>query len=111
MNEITQHTGCRLALAAIKQRIQTSQTRAARAVNAELQGLYRDIGCQLDAWQRERAWGSALVEQMAQDLQSSYSGMKGFSRTSLLAMQQLRVFFCPQFEVVPPAVGRMCSAR
>ena len=65
MSEITHHTDYRQALAVIKQRIQVSQTRAVLAVNAELLGLYWDIGRQLDAWQRERAWGSAVVAQMA----------------------------------------------
>jgi predicted nuclease of restriction endonuclease-like (RecB) superfamily len=107
MSEITHHTDYRQALAAIKQRIQSSQTRAVLAVNAELLGLYWDIGRQLDAWQRERAWGSAVVEQMAQDLQASYPGMKGFSRTSLFAMRQFYAFFSPRFEVVPQPVGQM----
>ena len=107
MSEITHHTDYRQALAAIKQRIQSSQTRAVLAVNAELLGLYWDIGRQLDAWQRERAWGSAVVEQMAPDLQASYPGMKGFSRTSLFAMRQFYAFFSPQFEVVPQPVGQM----
>ena len=107
MGNITHHSDYRLALAAIKQRIQSSQTRAVLAVNAELLGLYWDIGRQLDAWQRERAWGSAVVEQMAQDLQASYPGMRGFSRTSLFAMRQFYAFFSPQFEVVPQPVGQM----
>lgn len=107
MSEITNRTEYRQALAAIKQRIQSSQTRAVLAANAELLGLYWDIGRQLDVWQRERAWGSAVVEQMAQDLQTSYPGMKGFSRTSLFAMRQFYAFFSPRFEVVPQPVGQM----
>ena len=107
MSDITQHTDYRQALATIKQRIQTSRTRAVLAVNAELLGLYWDIGRQLDAWQRERAWGSAVVEQMAQDLQVSYPGMKGFSRSSLFAMRQIYAFFGSQFEFVPQAVGQL----
>lgn len=107
MSKITHHTDYRQAQAAIKQRIQTSQTRAVLAVNAELLGLYWNIGRQLDVWQRERAWGSTGVEQMAQDLQVSYPGMKSFSRTSLFAMRQFYAFFSPQFEVVPQAVGQM----
>ncbi len=107
MNDITHHTDYRQALAAIKQRIQSSQTRAVLAVNAELLALYWDIGRQLDAWQRERAWGSAVVEQMALDLQASYPGIKGFSRTSLFAMRQFYTFFSPQFDVVPQPVGQM----
>lgn len=55
MSEVSLTTDYRQALAAIKQRIQTSQTRAVLAVNAELLGLYWDLGRQLDAWQRERA--------------------------------------------------------
>ena len=65
MTDITQHTDYRQTIAAIKQRIQASQTRAVLAVNTELLNLYWDIGRQLDTWQRERAWGSAVVEQMA----------------------------------------------
>ncbi len=107
MSDITHHADYRQALASIKQRIQTSQTRAVLAVNAELLNLYWDIGRQLDAWQRERAWGSAVVEQMALDLQDSYPGVKGFSRTSLFAMRQFYAFFSPQFEVVPQPVGQM----
>lgn len=107
MSKITHHTDYRQALVAIKQRIQSSQTHAVLAVNAELLGLYWDIGRQLDVWQRERAWGSAVVEQMAQDLQASYPGMKGFSRTSLFAMRQFYAFFSPRFEVVPQPVGQL----
>jgi len=107
MSEITQHSDYRKALAAIKQRIQASQTRAVLAVNAELLGLYWDIGRQLDVWQRERQWGAAVVEKMASDLQASYPGIKGFSRTSLFAMRQFYSFFSPHFEFVPQAVGQL----
>jgi predicted nuclease of restriction endonuclease-like (RecB) superfamily len=58
-------------------------------------------------WQGERGWGAAVLEQMARDLQVTYPGMKGFSRTSLFAMRQLYAFFSPQFECVPQAVGQM----
>jgi hypothetical protein len=105
MSEITHRSDDRQALAIIKQRIQMSQTRAVLAVNAELLGLYWDIGRQLDARQRERAWGSAVVEQMAMALQATHPGMKGFSRSSLFAMRQCYAFFSPQFEVVPQPVG------
>jgi hypothetical protein len=53
----------------------------------------------------ERAWGSAMVEQMALDWQATYPGMKGFSSSSLFAMRQFYAFFSPLFEVVPQPVG------
>ena len=46
MTDITQHTDYRQTIAAIKQRIQASQTRAVLAVNTELLNLYWDIGRQ-----------------------------------------------------------------
>lgn len=107
MSEITQHIDYHQALASIKQRIQAAQVRAVLSVNAELLTLYWDIGRQLDTWQRERAWGSAVVEQMALDLQVTYPGMKGFSRTSLFAMRQFYAFFSPRFEFVPQPVGQL----
>ena len=107
MNDITHHPDYRLALEAIKQRIQSAQLRAVWSVNAELLNLYWDIGRQLQQWQSERGWGAAVVERMALDLQATYPGMKGFSRTSLFAMRQLHAFFSPVFESVPQAVGQM----
>jgi hypothetical protein len=94
MSEITQHRDDRKALAAIKQRIQASQTRAVLAVNAEQLGLYWDSGPHLTLWQPEREWGSAVVKQMA-------------SETCLYAMRQIFAFFAPHFEFVPQAVGQL----
>jgi predicted nuclease of restriction endonuclease-like (RecB) superfamily len=107
MSEITSNSDYRLALTDIKQRIQAAQARAVLAVNTELLGLYWDIGRRLLQWQGELGWGAAVVEQMARDLQDTYPGMKGFSRTSLFAMRQLYAFFSPQFELVPQPVGQM----
>ena len=107
MSDITHHPDYRLALESIKQRIQSAQVRAVWAVNAELLNLYWDIGRQLQQWQSERDWGSAVVERMALDLQAAYPGMKGFSRNSLFAMRQFHAFFSPTFEFVPQAVGQM----
>ena len=87
MSDITHNQDYRLALEAIKQRIQSAQLRAVRVVNAELLNLYWDIGRQLQQWQNERGWGAAVAERMALDLQATYPGMKGFSRTSLFAMR------------------------
>jgi predicted nuclease of restriction endonuclease-like (RecB) superfamily len=107
MSEITNNSDYRQALADIKQRIQAARLRALLAVNTELLSLYWDIGRTLVRWQGERGWGAAVVEQMARDLQITYPGMKGFSRTSLFAMRQLYAFFSPQFEFVPQPVGQM----
>ena len=107
MSEISSNSEYRLAIEDIKLRIQATRVRAVFAVNAELLGLYWDIGRKLLRWQSEQAWGAAVVAQMASDLHATYPEMKGFSRSSLFAMRQLVTFFSPQFEFVPQAVGQM----
>ena len=97
MTALAHHTDYRQGLEDIKRRIQSAQTRAVLAANTELLQLYWDIGRQLAQWQKERDWGTAVVEQMATDLQSAYPGIKGFSRPSLFAMRQSYAFFSPRF--------------
>ena len=97
MTALAHHTDYRQGLEDIKQRIQSAQTRAVLAANTELLQLYWDIGRQLAQWQKERDWGTAVVEQMATDLQSAYPGIKGFSRPSLFAMRQFYAFLSPRF--------------
>ena len=97
MTALAHHTDYRQGLEDIKQRIQSAQTRAVLAANTELLQLYWDIGRQLAQWQKERDWGTAVVEQMATDLQSAYPGIKGFSRPSLFAMRPFYAFFSPRF--------------
>ena len=98
MTALAHHTDYRQGLEDIKRRIQSAQVRAVLAANTELLQLYWDIGRQLAQWQKERDWGTAVVEQMATDLQSAYPGIKGFSRPSLFAMRQFYAFFSPRFE-------------
>lgn len=107
MNEINLHQDYSSALKDIKQRIQTTQMRAILAVNQELLQLYWHIGQALVTLQQAQGWGKAVVEQMAADLQTEYPGIQGFSRNSLFAMRQFYLFFSPQFETVPQAVGQM----
>ena len=97
MTALARHTDYRQGLEDIKRRIQSAQTRAVLAANTELLQLYWDIGRQLAQWQKERDWGTAVVEQMATDLQSTYPGIKGFSRPSLFAMRQFYAFLSPRF--------------
>ena len=110
MTALAHHTDYRQGLEDIKRRIQSAQTRAVLAANTELLQLYWDIGRQLAQWQKERDWGTAVVEQMATDLQSAYPGIKGFSRPSLFAMRQFYAFLSPrsgQFEFVSQPVRQI----
>ena len=73
----------------IKDRIKSAQLTAARAVNRELIRLYWDIGESIVKKQIEQDWGSAVVEELAKELQLEFPGMQGFSSRNVWKMRNL----------------------
>ena len=70
-------------LADVKGRIQTSQTRAVLAVNAELVRLYWDIGRIIDGRQQREGWGAAVIPRLAKELKNELPELKGFSERNI----------------------------
>lgn len=71
----------------LKKRIQQSQIKAALAVNSELIQLYWDIGKAIVEKQEQERWGSQVIEKLCKDLQKTFPGMQGFSRTNISRMR------------------------
>jgi predicted nuclease of restriction endonuclease-like (RecB) superfamily len=74
-------------LADIKTRVTSARQRAALAANAELIGLYWQIGRDILQRQSAQGWGSKVIERLARDLREAFPEMKGFSRANLLYMR------------------------
>jgi len=74
-------------LADIKTRVMAARQRAALAVNAELIGLYWQIGRDILQRQAEQGWGSKVIERLARDLRAAFPQMKGFSMRNLMYMR------------------------
>lgn len=74
-------------LGEIKQRIQSAQYEALRAVNRELIALYWDIGRLIVSRQQGETWGKSVVKTLAQDLQHEFPGITGFSASNLWRMK------------------------
>ena len=70
-------------LADVKQRIQSAQTRAVLAVNAELVRLYWDIGRIIDERQQREGWGTAVIPRLAKELKNELPELKGFSERNI----------------------------
>ncbi len=62
-------------LVELKGKVRSSQVKAAIAVNSALIEFYWELGMMIS--EKESLWGDKLVEQVAQDLQSEFPGMKG----------------------------------
>jgi hypothetical protein len=63
----------------IKERIYESQYRALKSVNTELISLYWGIGESIIEKQEQHGWGKSVVENLSDDLQKEFPGVKGFS--------------------------------
>lgn len=87
----------------LKHRIRSAQVQAMTKVNEELIRLYWEIGREITERQEKEGWGTQVIERLAKDLQNSFPGTGGFSRTNVFRM---RAFFLA-YQKVPQAVGQL----
>lgn len=71
----------------LKERIRSTQVKAALAVNQELVLLYWQIGREILQRQQEEGWGAKVVDRLAQDLKIEFPEMTGFSPRNLKYMR------------------------
>ena len=71
----------------IKQRIRHAQYEAMRAVNTEIIALYWEIGRSI-AEKQSNGWGKSVVEQLSNDIQTEFPGIKGFGSRNIWYMVQ-----------------------
>jgi len=90
----------------IKERILSSQVKAALAVNRELITLYWEIGSRVYLKQKSEGWGAKTIEKLAQDLKSAFPDMKGFSLTNIKYMVQFAREY-PDFAISQQVVGQI----
>jgi predicted nuclease of restriction endonuclease-like (RecB) superfamily len=83
-------------LSDLKEKVRTSQQKAVLQVNQQLILLYHHIGSEIIRLQREKGWGSKVIDQLSRDLQSAFSDMKGFSTRNLKYMRQ----FASEYESI-----------
>src|SRR3989344_4396350 len=99
-----------LFLRDIKDRIKEAQYSALKAVNKELISLYWNIGQKIVEKQNSAGWGKSIVENLANDLQKEFIGIKGFSSQNLWYMRQ----FYSEYRNNPklqPMVGEISWAK
>ncbi len=107
----TVHSNFAGLLADVKGRIQSAQTRAVRAVNAELVRLYWDIGRIIVDRQRREGWGAAVIPRLASKLRNELPELKGFSQRNIGRMIAFyQEYLDPQI-FLPPAVAKLDLAN
>jgi predicted nuclease of restriction endonuclease-like (RecB) superfamily len=71
----------------LKEKIRSTQIKAALAVNQELVLLYWQIGREILQRQQEEGWGAKVVDRLARDLKLEFPEMTGFSPRNLNYMR------------------------
>lgn len=80
-------------LTQLKEKVKSTQLRAAISVNQELIGLYWYIGQKILEKQKTTSWGSKFIEALSYDLQSSFPETHGFSKRNLERMRQFSALY------------------
>lgn len=80
-------------LSDLKEKVRTSQQRAVVQVNQQLILLYHHIGSEIIRLQKEKGWGSKVIDQLSKDLKRAFPNMRGFSSTNLKYMRLLAESF------------------
>jgi predicted nuclease of restriction endonuclease-like (RecB) superfamily len=90
----------------LKGRIRTAQVRAGLAVSWELVLLYWSIGRDLSQRFATEEWGGKIIDRLAQDLQSEFPGVEGFSPRNLRYMRSLAEAW-PEEEILQQLVAKL----
>lgn len=83
----------------LKIRISEARQRAAILVNKELLLMYWEVGNTIIDMQAKEGWGAKTIDRLAQDLQSEFPDMKGFSVRNLKYMKSFAETY-PDFQIV-----------
>jgi len=90
----------------LKAKVGAAQIKAAVKVNVELNLLYWDIGTTILEKQEEHGWGAKIIDRLANDLSSSFPGVKGFSTRNLKYMRSFAAAY-PDKQFVQQAVAQI----
>jgi len=96
-------------LADVKQRIQTTQTRAVLAVNSELVRLYWDIGHIIAQRQKRAGWGAGVIPRLVQELKNEMPELKGFSERNIGRMIAFYKQYPDPSSILPQAVAELAG--
>lgn len=97
-------------LTEIKSRIRQAQNRAIHAANAEMIGLYWDIGRMIHQRQQEDGWGSGVIPRLAADLRNELPEEKGFSERNIGRMIAFYREYSDSSVILPQPVAKSPGA-
>ena len=80
-------------LSELKEKVRSSQLKAAVKVNYELLDLYWNLGKEIVEKQKEYSWGDSFLKLLSSDLRNEFPDMKGFSAENLKHIRYWYIFY------------------
>lgn len=80
-------------LSDLKEKVRSSQLKAAVKVNYELLDLYWNLGKEIVEKQKEYSWGDRFLKLLSSDLRNEFPDMKGFSAENLKHIRYWYIFY------------------
>lgn len=111
MSDLVSNNEYRDWICSIKSRVQTSQIKAAVAVNYAMLELYWFLGEQIIERQETAHWGDGFLKQMSKDLLQEFPEIKGFSLRNLKYMRQWVRFWTDAPEIRQQAVAQLAQSK
>lgn len=85
----------------LKERIRSSQQRAALIVNRELLDLYWELGHTILSMQQSEGWGARVIDRLSADLKADFPEFKGLSVRNLKYMRAFAEAY-PEYKQASP---------
>ena len=92
-SSITNDKDYKKLLSEFKEKVKSSQFKAAIKVNYELLDLYWALGEYIVKTQEKHSWGDSFIKLLAEDLQKEFPNMKGFSQTNIKYIRRWYSFY------------------
>ena len=87
-------------LTSLKQRIRTTQLKAAVQVNREMLRLYWNLGEDICEKQKQYKWGSNFMKQLSLDLRAEFPQADGFSWSNLYKIRKWFLYYSSKQEIL-----------
>lgn len=94
----------------ITSRIRSAQYQALKAVNKEMIALYWEVGKRITEQQTALGWGKSVVENLSQDIQKEFPGIKGFGVSNMWDMARFYTEYQSN-EILQPLVGEISWSK
>ena len=96
-------------LKTLKQKVLSTQLKAAVQVNSTLLAFYWELGEDIVRRQTQVNWGDGFLKQLSKDLMTEFPDIKGFSLSNIKYIRQWHLFYRDEVEKSQQLVGQLTS--